>query len=242
MTDQPTNAPGLAGRPVRSYRTQFQLDEAPISEGGLWINGRTDGIDWADVVTEGGVAHGGATRMGVAEHRAEQGNLEVASAEAGAPVGDYDDPTAVLTGEWGRNQHVRATVFSRNQTEDYFQEVEIRLRSQIEPHGCTGYEVFWRCLKSENAYAEIVRWNGGVGSFTSLARQQGADFGVREGDVVEATIVGNVIRSFVNGAEVLSATDDVFGGGSPGIGFNFGCGDTYVDHGFTSYEVNTWDD
>lgn len=229
------------GTPARSYSTRFELDEDPISEGGIWLNGAREGIDWADVVTSGGVARGGATRMAVAEHRAEQGNLDAGEAGAPVPVGDYDDPTAVLSGAWGANQHVKAVVFSRNQTEDYFQEVEIRLRSAIGPHRCSGYEVFWRCLRTENAYAEIVRWNGGVADFTSLARKQGAAFGVRDGDVVEATIIGNVIRSYVNGVEVLSATDDTFAEGGPGIGFNFGCGDTYVDHGFTSYEVDTYD-
>ena len=221
------------GTAVRSYRTSFELDEDPISEGGRWVNGRTDGIDWADVLTEGGGAHGGRVRMAVAERRAEQGNLAAASAEAEAPLGDYDDPTAVLTGSWGPDQHATATVFSRNQTEDYFQEVELRLRSAIAPHSCTGYEVFWRCLKTEDAYAEIVRWNGKIGGFTSLARRQGAAYGVSDGDTVEATIVGNRITSYINGVEVLSATDDTYAGGSPGIGFNFGCGNTYVDHGFT---------
>ncbi|MGD0122956.1 MAG: hypothetical protein ABSC46_10400 [Candidatus Limnocylindrales bacterium] len=73
-------------------------------------------------------------------------------------------------------------------------------------------------------------------------RKQGPEFGVKNGDVVEATIVGNVIRSYVNGVEVLSATDDVYKSGNPGIGFNFGCANTYVDHGFSSYEVETFDD
>jgi len=208
----------------------------------MWINGRKDGIDLADVITANGVAHGGVTRMAVAERRAEQGNLESPTPDAAAPVGDYDDPTAVLTGAWGKNQHAKARVFSRNQTEEYFQEVEIRLRSTITPHRCTGYEVFWRCLKAENAYAEIVRWNGRIGDFTSLARKQGPRYGVQDGDLVEATIVGNVITSYINGVEVLSATDDTYDTGSPGIGFNFGCGDTYVDHGFTDYEVDSDND
>ncbi len=234
-----TGGPAMAFR--RSYSTRFEATEDPISEGGMWINGKAEGIDWADVVTESGVAHGGRTRMAVAERRAEQGNLDPAAAEAAAPVGDYDDPTAVLTGRWGRNQHAKGRVFSRNQTEEYFQEVELRLRSSIAPHSCTGYEVFWRCLKTDAAYAEIVRWNGAAGEFTSLARKQGRDFGVSDGDIVEATIEGNLIRSFINGGEVLSATDDVFPEGGPGIGFNFGCGNTYVDHGFAEYEVETWD-
>src|SRR6185295_17646134 len=71
------------GSPVRSYRTRFPLTEDPISEDGLWVNGKTDGIDWADVVTEHGVAHGGKVKVGARERRAEQGNLE--GGEAAAP-------------------------------------------------------------------------------------------------------------------------------------------------------------
>ena len=33
---------------VRSYSSNFDRDEDPISEGGLWLNGLTDGIDWID--------------------------------------------------------------------------------------------------------------------------------------------------------------------------------------------------
>jgi hypothetical protein len=44
-------------------------------------------------------------------------------------------------------------------------------------------------------------------------------------------IVGNVIKGFVNGVEVTSVTGDVFG-----------VGDTNVDHGFTYFEVDTYDD
>ena len=148
----------------------------------------------------------------------------------------------MLSGSWGKNQHAKGIVFSRNETEEYFQEVELRLRSTLGPHSCTGYEVFWRCLKTGSAYAEIVRWNDKIRDFTSLARKQGPEFGVKNGDVVEATIVGNVIRSYINGVEVLSATDDAYKSGNPGIGFNFGCANTYVDHGFSSYEVETFDD
>jgi hypothetical protein len=224
----------------RSYSTNFQFDENPMSEGGIWLNGKTDGIDWADVITKKGRAYGSVTRMAVAERRVEQGNLDP-SGEASAPEGDYDDPTAVLTGAWGRNQHAKGTVFSKNPTAQYFQEVELRLRSAISPHLCTGYEVFWRCLKTDEGYAEIVRWNGKVGDFTSLKKLVGAQYGVKDGDVVEATVRDNILKGFVNGVEVISATDDVFDSGSPGIGFNFFVGNTNVDHGFTDFEVDTDD-
>ena len=227
----------ITGLVTRDYMTNFDLDEEPIDEGGMWLNGGKDGTDWVDVMTKNGECYGAKSRMGVAEKRAEQGNLDGA-----LPEGDYDDPTAVLSGEWGRDQHVRAVVFSRNPTNEYFQEVEIRLRSTITPNSCTGYEVFWRCLKTDEGYAEIVRWNGKIADFTSLERRVGPEFGVKDGDVVEATIVGNVLRGYVNGVEVISATDDTFADGAPGVGFNFGVGDTNVDHGFTQFEVETYDE
>ena len=239
MTDQPADTRGARAAPVRSYRTNFRLGEDPISEGGLWLNGLRDGVDWTDVITRNGLAYGAVSRMGVAERRLEQGNLASAAGEA-APEGDYDDPTAVLSGTWGPSQHAKAEVFSRNQTEEYFQEVQIRLRSTLTAHRCTGYEVIWRCLTTENAYVEIVRWNGPVGDFTSLARAEGLSYGVKTGDLVEATVDGTVITAFTNGAEVLSATDDTFDAGGPGIGFNFGVGDTNVDHGFTYFEADSF--
>jgi hypothetical protein len=238
-----TNTRAIPGTLVRSYSTRFEHDETPISEDGLWLNGRRDGIDWCDVLTKDGHAFGEVSRMNSAERRAEQTHGDAAAEGSGAmQEGDYDDPAAVLTGAWGRNQSVRATVYSRNPTDDYFQEVEIRLRSSISLHSCDGYEVFWRCSKGDAAYAEIVRWNGKVADFTSLARRVGPDCGVKDGDVVEATIVGDVIRSYINGVEILSVTDDVFPAGSPGVGFNFYVGNTNVDHGLSSFEVDTYDD
>jgi hypothetical protein len=239
MTIDTAAARGFTGTPVRSYANSFDVDDAPLSDGGMWLNGGTDGVDWVDVIVKDGKAYGGRSRMAVAEQRAEQGNLE--GGEAAAPMGDYDDPTAILAGEWGPDQHGRATVYSVNPTDEYFQEVEIRLRSTMDPKHCRGYEVFWRCLQEEGGYAEIVRWNGPIGDFTSLKRLQGAEYGVKHGDVIEATVIGNVLTGYVNGVEMISVTDDVYTDGAPGIGFNFGVGDTNVDHGLSSFEVDTYD-
>jgi len=218
MTAPPVQTPGPNVTPVRSYSTRFELNEDPISEGAKWINGAADGTDWYNVITKDGVAYGAVTK------------------------GDYTDPTALLTGTWGRTQIAKARVFSRNQTEDYYQEVEIRLRSTLTPHRCTGYEVFWRCLKARNVYVQIVRWNGPVADWTSLEKHTGAQYGVQDGDLVEATIVGNVIKGYLNGVEVISATDDTYAAGSPGMGFNYGVGESNVDFGFSYYEVDSYND
>jgi hypothetical protein len=223
-------------QPVRSYRTHFPHDEDPVSEDGMWLNGKADAIDWTDCVTSNGFIHGAPSRMKVLEQRAEQGNLEGEEA-----VGDYDDPTAILSGEWGPNQHGRGVAHIENPTEEWFQEVQIRLRSTLEPRSITGYEIFFRCLKGELGYAEIVRWNGPIGDWTSLQRHQGPEYGVEHGDVVEATIEGSVIKGSVNGVEKITVTDDTWTSGAPGVGFNFGVGDTYADHGFSSFEVDTYE-
>jgi hypothetical protein len=207
-----------AQNPKRSYSTRFLLDEDPISEGEKWQNGGKDGIDWYNVITKNGRAYGAESK------------------------GDYTDPTALLTGKWGKNQTVKAKVFSKNQTVKYYQEVEIRLRSALTPHRCTGYEVFWRCLKTKDAYVEIVRWNGKVGDWTSLKKNTGARYGVKDGDLVKATIAGNVIKGYINGVEVISVTDDTYKEGNPGMGFNYGVEKSNGDFGFSSYEVETRDD
>ena len=51
-----------------------------------------------------------------------------------------------------------------------------------------------------------------------------------------------MIKGFVNGVEVISVTDDTFTEGSPGIGFNYGVGESNGDFGFTSYEVESHDE
>ena len=55
-----------------------------------------------------------------------------------------------------------------------------------------------------------MRWDGAVGNWQSLARRVGYEFGVESGDVIEATIIGNVIKGYINGVEMITATDDTY--------------------------------
>jgi hypothetical protein len=209
---------GGAGGAVggRSYTTAFPLTENPISEGGSWINGQTDGIDWHDMSTTPGLAIG---------HQSGS---------------SYTDGTALLTGAWGPDQTVEAVVHAVNPKDSCYQEVELRLRSTLTPHSCTGYEISFKATKTSGAYLIIVRWNGPVGDFTYLVNTSGAQYGVTEGDVVKATIVGNVITAYLNGVEVGTASDATYATGSPGMGMNLETGDascigTNGDYGFTHY-------
>jgi hypothetical protein len=209
----------VAGNPpptAQTFSTSFPLAENPISEGGSWINGGVVGLDWNNVLTTPGLAQG-------------QGPSSAA----------YSDPTALLAGNWGPDQTVQATVYSLNQNPDYYQEVELRLRSSLSAHSCAGYEINFRCLQTSDAYMQIVRWNGPIGSFTYISSYSGAQFGVANGDVVKATIVGNVINVYKNGTLIGTGTDSTYATGNPGIGFDFGCGSTYTDFGFTNVTASS---
>lgn len=185
-----------------SYTTNFSAVEQPLSDRGKWITGRASGLDWADVRTGVGLAYG---------------------TESGNGKGDqaYDDSTALLTGTWGADQTVEGEVRSIHPNDYDFEEVELRLRSALSSHKATGYEVLFRCSKTANAYASIVRWDGNLGKFTYLSQKKGPECGVANGDIVKATAVGNVITGYVNGVEVIRATDNTYAQGSPGMGFWF---------------------
>jgi hypothetical protein len=198
-----------------TYSTNFALNEDPILEGGNWVNGKSVGVDWANIATQSGLAYG-----------RQSGLIQ------------YDDSTALLTGSWGPNQTVQATVHSVNQNGAIYEEVELRLRSSLSAHSLKGYEVNFRCLKTSNAYAQIVRWNGPLGGFTVLGSSSGAQYGVANGDVVKATIVGNVITAYINNVQVLQVTDNTYATGNPGMGFYLEgttVTSTQLDYGFTNY-------
>ncbi len=208
---------GDAAAPItRTYTTMFPLTENPISEGGSWLNGQTDGVDWHDMSTTPGLAIG---------HQSGS---------------SYTDGTALLTGSWGPTQTAAAVVHASHPQDDCYQEVELRLRSALAPHTCTGYEISFKATKTSGAYLIIVRWNGPVGDFTYLLNVSGAQYGVTEGDVVEATIAGDVITASLNGVVVGTATDDTYPTGSPGMGMNLETSDstcvgTNGNYGFTRY-------
>ncbi len=210
----------LLGTPVwaqHSYSTGFPATENPISEGGNWIDGATTGIGWSNVRSTPGLAFG--TQSGTAGGSAQ-----------------YADSTAALTGAWGADQEASATVFVQNAptSSSIFQEVELRLRTSISANSITGYEI--NCsvsLNSANNYMQIVRWNGALGSWTQL---NGTGTHCINGDTIKATIKGTTISVYHNGSLVMTATDNTFSSGSPGIGFFLqGTTGTNANYGFSSF-------
>src|SRR6267154_1724242 len=102
-----------------SYSTTFPLTENPISEGGIWTNGKAVGIDWSNVRTTAGLAFGTQTGFD-----------------------GLNDSIAVLHGTWRPNQTATATVHTVNQQSGgVFEEVELLLRFTIAGDNATGYEL-----------------------------------------------------------------------------------------------------
>jgi len=190
------SADPTANETHRMYSTDFTAAENCLSEQGNWECGGAVGLDWTDVATTSGHAFG----------------LE--SGDKG-----YDDATALVTGDWGPNQMAQATVHTTRQDDSIYEEVELRLRSTLSAHKATGYEILFRCAKTNKAYSDIVRWDGPLGKFTYLSHKEGAEFGVANGDVIKATMIGDVITVYKNGVQIAQASDNVFASGRPGIGF-----------------------
>lgn len=217
---------GLVLPPNNYYSTTFSLTEAPMSEGGVWLLGKTHGLDWSDINTSGGNAYG-----------TESGNNTTGT--IGVTPNQYDDSTAILAGIWGSDQSAQGTAFVTRGSGDYGSENELRLRSMVTPHSITGYEVEYSCDPA-NPYFDIVRWNGQVGDFTPLTLSTGGTHlasmpggAVTSGDVLFAQIIGSTIYGYKNGVLMASATDTTFTTGNPGLG-------TYIHNRTATGDPTQW--
>ncbi len=207
---------------AQTYITHFPLTEDPISEGGEWINGGAVGLDWTNVRTTPGFAFG--TMPGT----------------QGSP--GFADSWALLNGTWGPDQTAQATINAPSTNDSCNQEIELVLRGNLSAHVATGYEIFVKAANDSSSYLFIVRWNGAYNDFTYLEHTDvGSLYGVKTGDVFEATIVGNTITAYINGVQKATVTDDTFATGLPGMGFYLGhtnyqfCAGTNAGYGFANY-------
>jgi len=205
----------LATGPI--YTTPFDGDETPLSENGKWIN---NGLDWTTIRKKGGVAYG--TQTGTNNG-----------------ISMYDDSYAHLSG-FPADQEAWGEVQIAKPDSSCNQELEILLRWTSSAHSTTGYECFAKCTSDGSSYLNIVRWDGPLGKFTYLARKSGPDYGLKSGDTLKASIVGNVITVYINGVEKAQAKDATFKTGNPGIGVFLRCPNgrgigSNTDFGFTSF-------
>ncbi len=202
---------------AQTYTTTFDGEENPLSEGGKWVH---NGLDWATIGKKDGLAYGTQTGTKTGLQR-------------------YDDSYAHLTG-FPPDQEAWGVVHIAKPDPRCHQEVEILLRWTSSAHSTSGYECFGRCLSDGSSYVQIVRWEGPLGKFTYLVDKQGADYGLKDGDTLKASIVGNLITVYVNGVQKAQVRDDKHKTGNPGIGIFLECDNgrgigTGRDFGFKSF-------
>jgi hypothetical protein len=176
---------------VLEYATDFSGNENPLSEGGVWQN---NGLDWTHVQKAGGAAYG--TQSG------SKGN------------DDSYAHLALTAAGWPADIELSGVVYMPSPIFVGTHEVELLVRWSDSPHVARGYEV----SLSYGGEVQIIRWNGPLADFTPIG-SIGIHPGLKDGDVFSATVVGPVIRGFVNGALIAQAVDSQFTDGSPGVGF-----------------------
>lgn len=168
------------------------------------------GLDWTAVTKANGLAHGTQTGSG-----------------------GYNDSYAYLTG-FPANHSATAVVYLNPNANSVNKEVELLLRWSDSARGATGYECN---LQHRGQYALIVRWNGPYGNFTEIGRARSPPQ-LKTGDVIKATVVGNVITVYVNGTQIMQATDSTYTSGNPGMGFYIDAGASNSDFGFSSFSAS----
>jgi hypothetical protein len=208
---QAEKSPAPTAPHVESYTTNFPSTEKVLSDGDRWISGKTVGVDWGYVSATPGYAFGTAGPK------------------------RFADSVALLKGNWGPNQTAEAVV--RKVSVHGYPEVSLRLRSSLSEHDCSGYEIS-DSLRDKDPYLIIVRWNGPLADFTYLLNVSGEKYRVTTGDVMKATIVGNVITAYKNGVEIGHVKDNTYLNGLPGFGFNEGRNGNY---GITRFSVAATD-
>lgn len=197
-----------------SYSAGLAATQNPISENGMWLNGKTNGGNWNDCAMLAGFIYGTQPNADGAEQ--------------------YADAACALTGTWGPNQVAQATVSVPNTITSGSAEVELRLNTTIKSGSITGYE-FNCSTNPTESYAQIVRWNGGLGQFTAIGW---ANTTCRSGDVLKATRSGSTLTFYKNGSVIATANDSSFTGGSPGVGFyNQNTPAEEEDFGFSSFSA-----
>ncbi len=171
---------GVAAFAQTSYTTNFPATENPVSQGGDWVNGKTNGAAWNNVQTLAGVAMG--TQPG---------------------TGIYDDSIAALTGTWAEAQSASITVAVPSSLGAQYDEVEVHIHVTIAANSATGYEGYCPVTGSSSADPmQIVRWNGPKANSTNSNN----GYTVLKGVSGVSCGPGDVLKIADNGAGALTLT------------------------------------
>lgn len=183
-----------------TYSTTFPLTENPISEGGAWVRGLAEGLDWTNPAT--GLASDGTTHVAYG---------------ARVPSNAFDDAIAHLK-LYSANHWCQGTIYRA--TTSGLPEVELLLRSTISPNSAIQYEI--DILADGRLF--IVQWLGALNNFHIEAGPITTNCTMNDNDVWYAQISSNTIIVNCNGTQVYTGDITTFlnapiNSGNPGMGF-----------------------
>lgn len=191
--------------PSGDFSTNFPAAENPISQGGIWNNGLTDGKQWNNVRTQNNHAFGAVTVSGTDD--------TICCLNSSAQAFNSDQEAEITIHRVG------------GYTAPDSHETNMLLRFVIDPNGnggagsARGYEII--CPFGNGG--QIMMWDGTQGGFHLLPDSgAGWDFSsITEGTKLRSRIVGNVITCYQDDVQVLTATDNAstWSDGKPGMGF-----------------------
>lgn len=197
----------LVTPPRTSYSTDWDIDENPISELGIWRTGSASGY-YQNPRSLSGIAYGANTSNG--EYNDCLGHLE---------------PSRHAIGP---DHYVEAVV---NRAVDYVAPDSHEIGLYLRTLGAVGAGgAFWRgyeCLFPHTGAGDfqIIGWLGtshDIDNFDlgiSGTTMNGGLGTVSDGDVIKAQIVGTTIKCYKNGTQFYQVTDTRWSDGNPGIGF-----------------------
>jgi hypothetical protein len=208
-----------AANPLAEFFTNFPATENPLSQGGLWVRGLTEGLSWNNPQTASNSCYGSTINAG------------------GAPSGPpFDDNLAHLKPSLKispLNHRVEQTLFiAGGYTPPVPHEVEILLRFDISANNARGYEVTFSLFEQ---MIHVVRWNGALNDFTDLVLDIAQTFA--DNDVVGAQISGNTISVDVNGTVKGTVSDTTWSSGQPGLGYWARSGATLSSFGSRNFRA-----
>ena len=213
------NPPPPPPPPPGDYSTSFPAVENPVSDGGHLITSTTPGVNWSHLGLGGSGTKPVAPVDVTASHLAE--SVDYANV-------NFGDALAVATGTWSADQSASVVVGNVAAQAGGAQEFEVHLR--VDPATGAGYEIFWGY---NNEYVGVATWHAN-GGYTNLNFTP-TSTAIHPGDVLTASIHGNVITVQDNGVTEATVTDNTFASGNPGFGFNEG---SSAEYGISSFSAS----
>jgi len=215
--------------PSTGFSTNFPVIENPISQGGSWLNGLVDGVDWHNMKTTANGAVGSSDTFYLTSRVADNIAHIKTSVKTFTPAQFATAVAYKLAGYTGNGGS---------------HECELLLRFSISANVARGYE----CSIGQNpsgTYAFIVRWNGPIANYTTL-KDPGSGIGsyvnvpttLANGDVLYAEITaGNVITLKQNTRVLLTVIDNTWASGQAGMGTWPVDGAITGNQGWSSYQA-----